>query len=157
MIVDDFNADGNPDIIFNTNDYSPDPTLGRFDALNGLVLKGDGAGGFTPLSMVQSGICMMGDGKGLARLQAGNGGYFIIGTKNKGPLQVFQNKKAGRIIRATAKDQYALITLNNGKKQKQELYYGSSFLSQGSRFFLIPKNALKYTIVDWHGKERSVE
>jgi hypothetical protein len=156
MVVDDFNGDGNLDILFNTNDYSPDPTLGRFDALNGLLLKGDGTGGFVPLSMLQSGVCMLGDGKGLAKLGAGNGDYLIIGTKNKGPLQVLRNKTSGKIIRARPDDQYAIITLANGKKQKQELYYGSGFLSQSCRFFLIPSGAMKFTIVDRQGKERAI-
>ena len=42
IVVDDFNSDGNLDLCFNTNDYSGDPSNGRSDALNGLVLAGDG-------------------------------------------------------------------------------------------------------------------
>ena len=42
MIADDFDADGNLDLAINTNDYGTDVSVGRYDALNGLMLKGDG-------------------------------------------------------------------------------------------------------------------
>jgi hypothetical protein len=34
------------------NDYGTEPSVGRYDACNGLVLKGDGKGGFVPLSIL---------------------------------------------------------------------------------------------------------
>ena len=39
VITEDFDGDGNLDICINTNDYRTDPSNGRYDALNGLVLK----------------------------------------------------------------------------------------------------------------------
>ena len=42
MVVDDFNGDGNLDVAVNGNDYGNEVTNGRYDALNGLVLLGDG-------------------------------------------------------------------------------------------------------------------
>ena len=33
--------------------------------------------------------------------------------------------------------QYAIIELKNGKKRKEEFYYGASYLSQSSRFLNI--------------------
>lgn len=42
MVTDDFDSDGNLDICINTNDFGTDPANGRYDALNGLVLKGTG-------------------------------------------------------------------------------------------------------------------
>jgi hypothetical protein len=41
MIADDFDGDGNLDLAMNTNDYGTDVTVGRYDALNGLMLKGE--------------------------------------------------------------------------------------------------------------------
>ena len=63
MVTDDFDKDGNLDVCMNTNDFGTDPSNGRYDALNGLVLKGDGKGKFTPLTMMQSGIYIPGSGK----------------------------------------------------------------------------------------------
>ena len=156
MVVDDFDGDGNLDICVNTNDYSTDPSNGRYDALNGLVLKGDGKGHFNPVSILQSGIFIPGNGKGLAKLRAANGKYVLVGTQNRGAVQVFRNNTSSRLIPAKADDEYAIIEFGNGKKQKQELYYGSSFLSQGSRFINLSHNAKACVIVNRKGEKREL-
>jgi len=55
MVVDDFDGDGNLDVLLNGNDFGTAVGIGRYDASYGLLLKGDGAGGFTPLSIAESG------------------------------------------------------------------------------------------------------
>jgi hypothetical protein len=90
MIADDFDKDGKFDICINTNDFGTDPANGRYDALNGLVLKGDGTGKFTPLTIMQSGIFIPGNGKGLAKLKDGHGNYLLAASQNKGRLKLFQ-------------------------------------------------------------------
>ena len=43
MAVDDFDGDGNLDGVMNGNDYGTEVTAsGSYDALNGLMMKGDG-------------------------------------------------------------------------------------------------------------------
>jgi len=44
MQVDDYDGDGNLDILMNGNDYGTEVSVGRYDALNGLLLKGNGKG-----------------------------------------------------------------------------------------------------------------
>ena len=90
MIVDDFDKDGNLDVCMNTNDFGTDPSNGRYDALNGLVLKGDGKGGFIPLSMMQSGIYIPGSGKALAALKSANGKTLVVAGQNKSRLKIFR-------------------------------------------------------------------
>ncbi len=68
MVADDFDGDGNLDVLINGNDYGTEVSIGRYDALNGLLLKGDGNGGFSPLSILQSGIYIPGNGKALVKL-----------------------------------------------------------------------------------------
>lgn len=92
MIADDFDKDGNLDLCINTNDFGTDPANGRYDALNGLVLKGDGKGNFHPLSIVQSGIYIPGNGKALAKLKSTNGNYLLVASQNKAELKIFQLK-----------------------------------------------------------------
>ncbi|HET9276901.1 MAG TPA: VCBS repeat-containing protein, partial [Flavitalea sp.] len=92
MVADDFDNDGNLDVCVNTNDFGTDPANGRYDALNGLVLKGDGKGKFKPLTIMQSGIYIPGSGKGVAKLKSGNGNYLLVASQNKGRLKVFQLK-----------------------------------------------------------------
>jgi hypothetical protein len=93
IVADDFDHDGKLDICINTNDFGTDPANGRYDALNGLVLKGNGKGKFEPLTIMQSGIYIPGSGKGLVKLKSSNGDYLLVAGQNKGQLQVFELKK----------------------------------------------------------------
>lgn len=156
MVADDFNGDGNLDIAINTNDYGTEPLIGRYDALNGLILKGNGKGDFIPLSIFESGIFIKGNGKALAKIINAAGNYMMIATQNKGSVQVYKNKTAVKIIKALPADVYASLVFDNGKKQKQECYYGASFLSQGSRFFSVPANVKSCSITDIYGGIRNV-
>ena len=78
------------DVLINGNDFGTEPVIGRYDALNGLLLKGDGKGNFTPLSIRKSGIYLPGDGKALVALQGKNGKLLMAGSQNKGPLKIFE-------------------------------------------------------------------
>jgi hypothetical protein len=156
MTADDFNGDGNLDIVINTNDYGTSPTIGRYDALNGLVLKGDGKGGFIPLSILESGLFINGNGKALAKLKGIRNNCLIVATVNQGPLQLYKNKVPKRMMTVEPGDEYAIVNLGNGKKQRIEFYYGSSFLSQSGRFFLFSFQATSCVIGDNRGNTREV-
>ena len=156
MIADDFDGDGNLDICMNTNDYGTDPSSGRYDALNGLVLKGDGKGGFAPLSILQSGVFIPGNGKALIKLKDINNEYRIVASQNRGPLQVYKSRYPATIIPFKEDDAYAIITKKNGSKQKAENYFGSSFLSQSARFLSIGNDAKSVFITNSKGQRRNV-
>ena len=134
MTVGDFNNDGNLDVIINGNDYSTEVTTGRYDALNGLMMKGDGNGNFTPLSIQQSGIYIPGNGKSLVQLRNNKNEYLLAASENRGPLRIFKLQNNTTNVPLNNDDQYAIITLKNGKQRKEEFYFGSSYLSQSSRF-----------------------
>jgi hypothetical protein len=157
MITEDFDGDGNLDICINTNDFSTEPGNGRYDALNGLVLKGKGNGEFVPLSILQSGIFIGGDGKGLSKLKSADGSLLIAATQNQGPVQLFKSKQHSKIIEATVGDEFAILTLDDGKKQKVEFNYGSSFLSQSPRFLFLSPKITACEITDRGGKTRSIQ
>jgi len=156
MIADDFDGDGNIDVAINTNDFGTDLTSGRYDALNGLLLKGDGKGGFTPQSILESGIFIPGDGKALIKLRDKNGRYLLAASQNRGPLKVFELKKDITNIPLQPNDASAEIIFKNSKKQKQEFNYGSSFISQSARFITINKNVSSLIITDSNGKTRKM-
>ena len=154
MVVDDFDGDGNLDVLINGNDYGNETPTGRYDALNGLLLKGNGKGGFTPQSILQSGIYIPGDGKALVKLQSPNGNYMVAASQNRGPLQLFQLRRNVKNIPLNPDDQTALITYKNGSKQKQEFYFGSSFLSQSGRFLTVNNNVISVQITNTKGNTR---
>jgi hypothetical protein len=156
MVADDFDGDGNLDVLINGNDYSTEVSIGRYDALNGLLLKGDGKGAFTPLSILQSGIYIPGNGKALAKLQSGKGGYLVAASQYKDSLRVFELRRKTNAIPINADDIYALIKYSNGAIEKKEFYYGTSFLSQSARFLTIDENVSSVDLTDNRGKTRKI-
>ncbi|MBS1600240.1 MAG: VCBS repeat-containing protein [Bacteroidetes bacterium] len=156
MITDDFDGDGNLDICMNTNDYGTVPSFGRYDALNGLILKGDGKGKFTPLNILQSGIFIPQNGKALVKLRSSDGKYLIAASQHKGTLKVFQSNKNFDFLPLNTDDVSAIIIYKNGKKQKRETGYGSSFLSQSARFITLDKNISSIQITNSKGKSRTI-
>ena len=157
MLVDDFDGDGNLDVAINTNDFGTDVSVGRYDALNGLLLKGDGKGGFTPLSILESGIFIPGNGKALIKLKGTDGKYLMAAAQNRAPLKVYRLKKASSSILLQPNDVMVELTYKNGKKQKRECYYGSSFLSQSSRFLSIDENVNAVSITNSKGETRQIK
>jgi len=156
MVVGDFNHDGNLDIVINGNDYGTEVTVGRYDALNGLLLNGDGKGNFTATSMLQSGIFIPGNGKALVSLRGASGNLLLAASQNRGPLMIFELKKQERSLPLNPLDEKAILTLKDGKKQAVEINYGSSFLSQSGRFLMLDDNVISAEITDNKGTKRIV-
>ena len=146
IVVEDFDNDGNLDCIVNTNDFSPEPNIGRYDGLNGLFLKGDGTGNFIPLSMEESGIFLPGDGKGLICLPNGDfSKLFIVSSANKGKLQVFEKSGNLQWSKPNKNSKFAIVHLKNGKKRRVDFYAKTSFMSQSTRNIIL-NNAIDSVI-----------
>jgi hypothetical protein len=156
MIADDFDEDGNIDLLINTNDFSTDVLTGRYDALNGLVLKGKGNGEFSPLSITESGIFIPGNGKALIKLRGINDNYLMAGSQNRGPLKLFQLNSATATVSLGDDDISAELTYENGKVQRHEFYYGNSFLSQSARFLNVGRRLKSVEITDIYGNKRNI-
>jgi hypothetical protein len=136
IVAEDVNGDGALDLIMNGNDYGNEVANGQYDAMNGLVLLGDGKGNFQSMSFQQSGYYVPGDAKGLAKLVVANQ-YTLAATQNRNKLQLFTLRPNRKVIRFKNDDVIALIDLKNGRKRKLEINYGTSFLSQSSRCLLV--------------------
>ena len=156
MLTDDFDGDGNLDVLMSGNDYGTDVSIGRYDALNGLLLKGNGNGEFSPLSILQSGIYIPDNGKAMIKIAGSGDNYLVAASEHTGPLKVFALKRKMRMIRISPTDVSALIQFKSGKLRKEEFYYGSSFLSQSSRFLSIDDNVSAVEITDGNGNKRKL-
>jgi len=156
MVVDDFDDDGNLDVLINGNDFGTDVSTGRYDALNGLLLKGDGTGNFQPLSILQSGIYLPGNGKALVKLRGSNGKYLIAASQNRDPLKLYELKKKLEMLPWQSGDINAIIHLKDGRIRKEEIYYGSSFLSQSDNFITIGSQVVSVDIQDRNGGKRTI-
>jgi hypothetical protein len=156
MVAEDFDGDGNLDVVMNGNDYGAEVSVGRYDACNGLLLKGDGKGDFFPQSILQSGVFIPGNGKALVKLRNANGNCLIAASQNRGPLKVFELKRKFKTIPLAPTDVSAVVHYKNGTKQQRETNYGSSFLSQSGRFLNIDNNVRAIDIRDTKGMVRSI-
>jgi len=156
MITEDFDGDGILDIVMNGNDFGTEVTVGRYDALNGLYMKGDGGGKFVAKTIAESGIYIPGNGKALVKAKSAAGYCLIIGGQNRGPLKVFQSKTPDQLIPILPYEISAIITYKNGKSRKQEIYYGASFLSQSGRFINAGNLISSIEITDSKGNKRKI-
>jgi FG-GAP-like repeat len=157
MVAEDIDGDGNLDVVINGNDYGTEISVGRYDALNGLVLKGDGKGGFKPLSILQSGLFIPGNGKALVKLYNKQGNCLLVASQNRGPLKVFQIKQAVTPVRANKDDVFAMLTLKSGRKRKVEFNYGAGFLSQSARVINADAQVASIEITNSQGQKRVVK
>ena len=80
---------------------------------------------------------MDGDAKAFSRLTLHDGRPVYLITQNRDSLKVFVTDNAQNCdatsIRIKSRDVYALIEQNDGRKRKEEFYYGSGYLSSSSR------------------------
>jgi len=160
LITEDVDGDGNLDVIMVGNDYGNEVFAGRYDAFTGLILKGDGKGNFRPYRSYDSGFLVPGDAKALVKVNGANNKEIYLAGQNRGELKAFTRSsgaKANKFFQPKPMDQYLLMTMDNGRVIKQELYHGSGFLSQSSRKVRIPEGVIKITAVDFNGESREEE
>jgi hypothetical protein len=156
MVVDDFDGDGNLDVLISGNDYGTEVGTGRYDALNGLLLKGDGKGNFAPLPISLSGIYIPGNGKALVKLTGSKGRYLVAASQNRGPLKLYECKNALGQVKINGDDVFAILHFKDGRTEKTEFYNGSSFLSQSGRFLAISNNVSAVEIINSKGVRRKI-
>ena len=93
-VYDDFDNDGVNDIIIAGNLYNSEIETPRGDAGQGLFLKGNGKGGFNPVSGFDSGLFISGDVKKLKSISLGpNAKKGLISGVNNGNVGLFQTKR----------------------------------------------------------------
>lgn len=158
IVVDDFNDDGHLDIFMVGNDYGNEPTFGPYDAFTGLVLAGDGKNNFRALPVMEGGVFVNGDAKGLARVNSLIGELYIA-TQNRDSLKVFTSDKiqATRwVLKPEPLDVSARLVFENDSISEIEFYYGSGYLSQSSRNVSVPSSVTEVIVVDSYGKSRKV-
>lgn len=94
ILVDDYDDDGNIDIVFAGNNYASEVETPRNDAFYGLLLTGDGRGNFKPIASEKSGLLIQGDVRHLKKINlAQNKGKqkSFIAAKNDAPITFYSN------------------------------------------------------------------
>ena len=92
MIIEDFNKDGNLDILAAGNLYNVEIVTPRNDAGIGVYLEGNGQGGFKLKPAIETGFFAPNDAKSLMLINLKNGKKLVLVGNNNSKLQVFKIK-----------------------------------------------------------------
>ncbi len=159
MVATDLDEDGFLDILLVGNDYGHEVFSGRQDAFVGLWLKGDGQGGFEPVLPVESGFLVPGDGKSLVQLKTSEQQLLTLAGQNRGRLKAFkrfQELDSATFFLPEPLDFSVIFHLRDGEAIRKELYHGSGFLSQSTRWLKIPPATREMEITAFSGQVRKI-
>ncbi|MCB9896939.1 MAG: VCBS repeat-containing protein [Planctomycetes bacterium] len=169
--------DGHVDLVLAQNFSSAQPEAGRWNGGLGLLLRGDGRGGFAPVSAAESGIVIPDDGRGVALGDLdGDGRSDVVVACSDGPLRVGLRRGAAdatvsgesgasartrspalhvRLVgapgNASAVGARVTTMLRDGTSRVAEVGAGGGYLAQSSATlaFGVPRDAVTSLRVRW--------
>ena len=172
VVLTELDGDGHADLVIAQNFFGPQPETGRMDGGVSIVLRGDGRGGFAPVSPVESGVSVDGDAMGLATGDAnGDGLPDLVFAVNDGPAAAFLGspdsaprrfgvRLSGPAGNPTAVGARVTVRDATGGTQTAEVTAGGSYLSQssGTLTFARPASGAITITVRWpDGRTETVE
>jgi hypothetical protein len=87
ICANDFNGDGNIDLLLCGNIDNTRIRIGKIDANYGVLLVGDGKGKFTYVNQMESGLSLKGNVRDILKLDSNNGNnLLLIGLNNSAPI-----------------------------------------------------------------------
>ena len=87
ICANDFNGDGNIDLLLCGNIDNNRIRIGKIDANYGVLLIGDGKGQFTYVNQIESGLSLKGNVRDILKLDSINGNnLLLIGVNNSAPV-----------------------------------------------------------------------
>ena len=82
ILVEDFNHDGNLDLLMGGNLYRAKPETGIYDGSYGLLLTGDGTGRFAAETSTRSGVSLKGEIRSLTSIHFKKRNVVLVGKSN---------------------------------------------------------------------------
>ena len=93
ILSEDFDGDGNKDVLLGGNFFGTRVKFGRYDANKGTLLLGDGKGNFTPTNTTGSGLNVAGEVRDIALLNLVDGKQVVVFVKNDAPVELYTLEK----------------------------------------------------------------
>ncbi|MDR8394187.1 VCBS repeat-containing protein [Aliifodinibius sp. S!AR15-10] len=90
ILADDVDGDGNIDLLAGGNLTDASIRLGLYDASYGLLLKGDGQGGFNPVSSNKSGVFVKGQIRNIKKLKQADGRNSYLMARNNDEIVFYR-------------------------------------------------------------------
>ena len=154
MLANDYDLDGNMDLLLTGNFYAPEVESGRQDAGIGVLLKGDGKGGFEYELASETGFFTPQDARSMVMLYDGIFPLFLV-ANNDGPLEAFAYVNAtGKGSNFLPSEINAEMHFKDGSVQRFEKYLGSGYLSSSTNFIQIVPQTEKLVFFSADGTER---
>jgi hypothetical protein len=97
MLATDVDRDGHTDLLLAGNFDGFRPEIGRMAASYGLLLRGDGRGGFTPSPAPESGFRVPGQSRDIQGLRTAAGTMYIVSRNGDAPLLFRTSAKGDRL------------------------------------------------------------
>ncbi|WP_204743182.1 VCBS repeat-containing protein [Pseudocnuella soli] len=88
----DVDGDGRVDILMGGNFYEAKPEVGIYDGSRGVLLRGDGRGGFRAVPAQASGLMVEGAVRDIRTIRTADGNTLTLFTKNNNTTQTIQSK-----------------------------------------------------------------
>jgi hypothetical protein len=165
--VADFDGDGHEDLFLSQNNYAVRPDDARLDSGRGLLLRGDGTGGFSPLAGAESGIVIYGEQRGCAVADFDHDGRVDLAVaEQNGPLHLYRNQTGHPGLEVTLKGGPAnpngigsslRLRFADHVGPAREIHGGGGYWSQDStRVVLATPTAPTHLEVRWPGGKQVV-
>ncbi len=165
VAVADVDLDGNEDVFLSQNFFYVRPEMSRLDAGRGLLMRGDGRGGFEPVDGSESGINVYGEQRGAAFGDYDRDGRVdLVVTQNGAKTRLFRNQGSSRGLRlhVTAGSDNLTgvgVVIQVGEEGQwgaaREIHGGSGYWSQDSPVQIVP-SAVKKIRARWPGGRTTV-
>jgi len=152
IITEDFDADGNIDLLLTGNDFGSEVGVGRYNALKGLYLEGDGNGNFNPINNSKTGLLVDGDTRAAAKIIIQGKPSYIF-SRHLSTFKVYSQKETKKHIDVPKDIAKVIIQYSDGGTTIREFYYGASYLSQSTRKLTLSGKESQLHFFDFKGKE----
>ncbi|MGI9078945.1 MAG: VCBS repeat-containing protein [Gemmatimonadaceae bacterium] len=86
ILASDYDEDGRLDLLLAGNFDGVKPEIGRMSASYGLLLRGDGKGGFAPVPTPTSGFLVPGQARDIQRIRTRQGELYVVTRNDDRPL-----------------------------------------------------------------------